>query len=102
MSEYSIVLLLSLILPLIFSFFAPLKFYQNIRALVLSISITLVLFGAWDVFAAQRGHWYFNQESVWKLKIINLPLEEWMFFIVIPFCCIFTWEAMKYLAKRKR
>ncbi|MDD3087843.1 MAG: lycopene cyclase domain-containing protein [Candidatus Omnitrophica bacterium] len=100
MSDYARVLILSLALPLLLSFFPPLKFYRKIKYLFLSIFIILAIFGAWDVFATWRGHWYFDADRVWPVKIINLPLEEWLFFVVITFCCIFTWEAMKYIARK--
>jgi len=86
--------------PFILSFWPPLKFYRNLRSLVISISLIVAIYGAWDVFATYRGHWYFNPEGVWGFRIINLPLEEVLFFVVIPFCCIFTWEALKYLKAR--
>jgi len=41
-----------------------------------------------------------SDSGVWRLRIINLPLEEILFFPVITFCCIFTWEALKYLKHR--
>ena len=97
MSKYMTVLCLAGIVPFIFSFWPALKFYRNLRALILSISLIIVIFGAWDVFAVWRGHWSFNPEGIFGLKVINLPLEEVLFFVVIPFCCIFTWEAIKYI-----
>jgi len=100
MSKYLILLILSSIIPLILSFWPPLKFYRNLRTLILSIVLIAVIFGVWDIVAVWRGHWSFNPEGVWRLRIINLPLEEWLFFIVIPFCCIFTWEALKFIKER--
>ena len=94
------VLILSGSVPFILSFWRPLRFYRNISALLLSISLVVVIFGAWDVLAVYRGHWSFNPAGVWDFRIINLPLEEVLFFVVIPFCCIFTWEAVKYLKGR--
>ena len=97
MSKYFLVLLYSLLVPLLLSFYKPLKFYQNLTALILSIGFVLFIFGIWDIFAVWRKHWYFDSNSIWGIYILNLPLEEWLFFIVIPFCCIFTWEALKYI-----
>jgi lycopene cyclase domain-containing protein len=96
MSKYMSVLLLSLIAPLMLSFWPGLKFWRNLRALIYTVTLVLVIFGAWDCFAVWRGHWHFAQEGVWPLRILNLPVEEILFFIVIPFCCIFTWETVKY------
>ncbi|MFA6357983.1 MAG: lycopene cyclase domain-containing protein [Candidatus Omnitrophota bacterium] len=97
MSSYMLVLILSGIFPLVLSFYPPLKFWRNSKALILTLSILVIFFGAWDVFAVWRTHWYFNPQGIIGLRIINLPLEEWLFFIVIPFCCIFTWEALKFI-----
>jgi lycopene cyclase domain-containing protein len=97
MSEYFLVLILSLSAPLILSFYPPLKFYRNISGLIISILVTVVLFGIWDVLATARGHWWFEPDKIWGIHFINLPLEEWLFFIVIPFCCLFTWETIKFI-----
>lgn len=94
------VLVISGSVPFILSFFKPLKFYRNTSSLLLSILFVLILFGSWDVFATYRGHWRFNPEGVWDFRVLNLPLEEVLFFVVIPFCCIFTWEAMKFIKAR--
>ncbi len=98
MSKYFFVLLLSLIFPLILSFYHPLKFYEKKSWLLISLLITFIVFGIWDVFATARGHWWFEPTGVWGIYFINLPVEEWLFFLVIPFCCLFTWEIIKYIA----
>lgn len=100
MSDYMSVLILSLSLPLLLSFWPPLKLYHHFRALFYSIILIILIFGSWDIFATYRGHWYFNPQGVWRIRIINLPLEEVLFFVVIPFCCIFTWEAINYIRAR--
>jgi len=100
MSKYAMLLIFSLWVPFVLSFFPPLKFWRNWRALFYSIALIVLIFGSWDVFATYRGHWYFNPEGTYSLRIINLPLEEVLFFVVIPFCCVFTWEAIKYIKER--
>ncbi|MDD5108182.1 MAG: lycopene cyclase domain-containing protein [Candidatus Omnitrophica bacterium] len=100
MSEYMVVLILSIVVPFLLSFWPGLKFYRNIRSLFISVFLIVIIFGSWDIFATYRGHWYFNPRGVWGFRVINLPLEEVLFFVVIPFCCIFTWEAIKYLGGR--
>jgi len=101
MSRYSIVLLLAFIVPFCLSLWPPLKFYRKPLALLISITLILLIFGAWDVFAAWRGHWSFNPQGVWNFRVINLPIEEVLFFVIIPFCCLFTWEAIKFIKERK-
>jgi lycopene cyclase domain-containing protein len=94
------VLILSIFFPFLLSFYPPLRFWRNFKALIFTLSILVIIFGAWDVFATWRRHWYFNSQGILGIKIINLPVEEWLFFIVIPFCCIFTWEALKFIKER--
>ena len=102
MSRYMMVLLFSVAIPFLASFWPPLKFYRHYRALLFTIGLIVIVFAGWDIFATWRGHWSFNPEGVGRLKVINLPLEEVLFFVVIPFCSIFTWEAILYLwGKRK-
>ncbi|MFH1691202.1 MAG: lycopene cyclase domain-containing protein [Candidatus Omnitrophota bacterium] len=101
MSKYMVVLMLSLSVPLVCSFWPPLKFYSHFRALLCSIFSVALIYGAWDVVAVYRHHWFFNPDGIWSFKIINLPVEEVLFFIVIPFCCIFTWEAVLFIMKKR-
>lgn len=100
MSDYMFILILSLAIPLAVSFWPPLKFYHHLVALFSSIILIVFIFGVWDIFATYRGHWHFDPKGVWDIRIINLPLEEALFFLVIPFCCIFTWEAINYIKSR--
>jgi len=102
MSKYLSLLIISGSVPFIISFWPPLKFYKNLRSLVCSIMLIVLIFGSWDVFAVLRGHWRFDPQAVGSLRLLNLPLEEALFFVVIPFCCIFTWEALNYLRGRLR
>jgi lycopene cyclase domain-containing protein len=100
MSAYMNVLILSIIIPLAASFWPPLGFYRNIKALLSSIALIVILFCLWDVWAIYRGHWWFEPAGVWNARIINMPVEECLFFVFIPFCCIFTWEVVTYLGKK--
>jgi lycopene cyclase domain-containing protein len=96
MSEYLRILILAGIVPLALSFWPSLRFYHSLKALLFSIASIVCIFGAWDVFAVVRGHWHFNPQAILGLYIFNLPLEEVLFFVVIPFCCIFSWEVVKF------
>ena len=100
MSQYLLVLILSGIVPVIVSFWPPLAFYRNGKARCCSLALIVLIFGGWDVLATGRGHWWFNPAGVYAVRIINLPVEEVLFFVVIPFCCIFTWEALLFIRRK--
>jgi len=60
-----------------------------------------LIFISWDVFVTWRGHWYFNPDYTLGIKIINLPFEEILFFICIPFSSLYLFEVLNYLIKDK-
>ncbi|MFI1770821.1 lycopene cyclase domain-containing protein [Thalassobellus citreus] len=80
----------SLSIPFLFSFHPKLKFYNYWKPLFLSIVISMLIFIPWDVIFTIKGIWGFNSTYFLDIKILNLPLEEWLFFICIPYACVFT------------
>jgi len=64
--------------------------------------ITMAVFIPWDVIFTINGIWGFNPDYFLNTKILSLPLEEWLFFICIPFACVFTHYALLlYFPKMK-
>jgi len=84
----------SLSIPFLFSFHPKLKFYKKWKALFLAIPLTMLIFTPWDVFFTQQGFWGFNETYFLNVRILGLPLEEWLFFICIPYACVFTHYAL--------
>ena len=52
------------------------------------------VFIPWDVIFTMNGVWGFNSDYFLGFEIFSLPLEEWLFFICIPFSCVFTHYAL--------
>lgn len=94
-STYLGVLLISLSGPLLLSFYPPLKFWSKSRLLSKTLLGVATPFIVWDVLATHFGHWSFAADKVYALRLINLPIEEVLFFFIIPFCCLFTWEVIQ-------
>ena len=55
----------------------------------------LIAFLAWDFYAIERGHWWFDEQRVTGLSIGILPIEELLFFIVVPIAALLTFEAVR-------
>lgn len=56
--------------------------------------LTMGVFIPWDVIFTINGVWGFNSDYFLGFEILSLPLEEWLFFICIPFACVFTHYAL--------
>ncbi len=100
--EYLIVMLLTVFVPFIKSFSPEIKFYTPLKRFVMAMLIPFILFVTIDIIAVVRDLWTFNSDYVIGIYFFGLPLEEVSFFIIVPFACIFTWETVKYLAKRQK
>ncbi|MCX6334661.1 MAG: lycopene cyclase domain-containing protein [Bacteroidia bacterium] len=79
----------SIIIPLIFSFEKKIGFYKKWPFLFVSIFITGMFFIPADIFFTQKGIWGFNPRYISDILIAGLPLEEWLFFVIIPYSSIF-------------
>ena len=99
--EYFLVLVITIAGPLVLSFSPELGFYRSPRRLFLAIALPLPVFLLWDVVATSRGHWSFNPDYITGWMLFNLPVEEVLFFIVVPFCALFTWESVKWYLRRR-
>ncbi len=101
-SEYFLVLLACFAVPFIKSFSTKIGFYTYPYRLAVSLIFPFIVFISWDLLAAWRGHWSFNEKYISGLKIMNLPVEEILFFFIIPFCALFTWEVVKYFMRKSQ
>ncbi|MGK0175105.1 MAG: lycopene cyclase domain-containing protein [Ulvibacter sp.] len=92
---YFIVLLASGIVPVLFSIFG-IDFIKNWKSFTISTSIVAVIFLVWDAFFTAQGIWGFTEEYCLGIYFLKMPIEEWMFFYVIPFCSLFAHFALFY------
>ncbi len=84
------------ILPILFfSRLLRLPYLKNLSILLISILSVAVPFWIWDIYVTQKGVWGFNP-GYFTVLLVNLPVEEWLFFISIPFACLFIYESLEY------
>ncbi|MCG8306396.1 MAG: lycopene cyclase domain-containing protein [Cytophagales bacterium] len=97
---YLLINVFTISIPFIRSFEPRVYFISRWKGIFLGISITGAVFIIWDMIFTKMGIWGFNPTYLTGVNIINLPLEEWLFFITIPYACIFIYEAMNYFIKK--
>src|SRR5882757_7145558 len=93
---YFLILGCTLAGPLLLSFDKKVAFYKKWKPLFLAMLIPAAIYIAWDIFFTSKGIWSFNEKYyVKELKIFNLPLEEILFFFIVPYCCVFIYECIR-------
>jgi len=90
---YSIILLCSIFVPLVLSFDKRLQFYKQWRYLFPAIILVAVVYIGFDIYLTKTGVWGFNPDYHCNIVFMGLPLEEWLFFIVIPYASIFLHDS---------
>lgn len=63
--------------------------------------MTGAMFLFWDVLFTIKGVWSFNPAYIIGLRIFKLPVEEVLFFLTVPFACIFIYACLNYYIKWK-
>lgn len=94
MSLYSILLLCSILAPFALSFDRKLQFYKHWKYLIPSILIIALFYIVFDIYFTKLGVWGFNPRYHSTIVFYKLPVEEWLFFIVIPYASIFLHDSI--------
>jgi lycopene cyclase domain-containing protein len=92
---YFLILAASLVGPLALSFDKKVGFYKSWRYAFPAIIIPASLFVIWDMYFTVKGVWSFNEAYFSGIKLYNLPLEEVLFFFVVPYCSIFVYACIR-------
>lgn len=72
------------------------RVYRRWLRLLLSLSVPVIVFVIWDLYAIAQGHWGFDPDTTTGIVLPgSLPLEELLFFIVIPIASILSLEAVR-------
>ena len=50
---------------------------------------------SWDLYAIHRHQWSFDPRYLVGISVAGLPLEEALFFVVVPVCAVLTLESVR-------
>lgn len=92
--SYLLINILVILFPLLLSFDKKVHFYKKWKFIFPGLLITGVLYLIWDYLFTFNQVWSFNTNYIIGLNFWGLPLEEILFFITVPFACVFTYECL--------
>jgi lycopene cyclase domain-containing protein len=99
--QYLLLMGACLLITLPLEFVIGARVWRRPRRLLAALALPIAIFVVWDVIAIARDHWTYNPEYVsgWDLPF-DLPIEELVFFVVIPICSLLTFEAVRRILTR--
>jgi lycopene cyclase domain-containing protein len=76
------------------------RVYRRWRRLLLAVVPVVLVFSFWDVYAIGQGHWTFDLSRVTGVVLPgSLPLDEVLFFVVVPIAAVLTLEAVRAVTR---
>lgn len=94
MSLYTIILIASISIPFLLSFDKKLQFYKQWKYLIPSIVVIALFYIVGDIYFTKIGVWGFNRTHLSNIFLFKLPIEEWLFFLAIPYASIFLHDVL--------
>ncbi len=86
---------LCLLVTLPLEFLLRARVYRRIRKALFALLPVVIVFTVWDIVGIRRGHWSYNPRFVTGARLpFGMPVEELVFFVVIPICGLLTYEAV--------
>lgn len=98
---YLLIDIATIMVPLVYSFDNKMRFYRRWRYYLPALFITALFFLVWDYFKTKYGVWSFNDKYIIGIKAFGMPLEEYLFFIAVPYACTFIYESIGHLGLKR-
>jgi lycopene cyclase domain-containing protein len=98
---YLLINFLTILFPLALSFDKKVAFHKKWKYLWPGLAITGVVFLFWDILFTVESVWSFNPHYTIGINILQLPVEEILFFLTVPFACTFIYACLNYYLKRE-
>lgn len=100
--QYLLVMAGCLVITLPLEFVLRARVYRRPLRLALALLPTVVVFVLWDLLGIVRDHWSYSSRFTSGIMLGIMPLEELVFFLVVPICGLLSYEAVGYVLSRLR
>ena len=95
---YAYVLIFIAICAVGVNFGFKLQFARKLKLFLLADSLILVIYLIWDFWAVSKGSWFFDSNQILGIMLLGkLPIEEVLFFIIVPLMTVLTYLALTKL-----
>jgi lycopene cyclase domain-containing protein len=96
---YLILMLATIAAPLALSFDKKVQYYKNLKYILPAILLAGAIFIVWDINFTKARVWGFNPDYLIGKDLMGLPVEEWLFFLAVPYSTVFIYEVLKFYLK---
>lgn len=90
----------TIIFPFLLSFDKKVSYFRSWSALFPAIIVVGAIFLLWDEWFTEMGVWGFNPDYLVGIYGGKLPLEEWLFFLTVPYACVFIYACLNSYIKK--
>jgi len=97
---YLILMFATIAFPLVLSFDKNVQYYKKLKYILPAIFIAGAIFIVWDINFTRSRVWGFNPDYLIGKDMLSLPIEEWLFFLVVPYSTVFIYEVLKFYLKK--
>jgi lycopene cyclase domain-containing protein len=73
---------------------------RQLRRLALAVLPVAAAFILWDLAAVHSRWWWFDSAQILGVRLGALPIEEVLFFLVVPVCAVLGFEAVRKVLRR--
>ena len=99
---YIISVFILLIIGITLEFFFKEHLFHFLKARIMWALVFLVVGTIWDTYAIPNGHWVFTGKGILGVYIGVIPLEEFMWFLIVPYFCLVLYEMTHIIFDKKR
>jgi lycopene beta-cyclase len=93
--QYLLLMAACLLITLPLEFVLGARVYRRAAGLAFALIPVVIIFSVWDIIGILRDHWSYSARFTTGVKLIfGMPIEELVFFIVVPICGLLTYEAV--------